>query len=30
MSPTKVLAVRDAMFGARTRGHHLERYTLLR
>jgi hypothetical protein len=30
MSPTKVLAVRDAMLSARARGHHVERHTLLR
>jgi len=30
MSPTKVLAVRDVMFSARARGHHVERHTLLR
>lgn len=30
MSPTKVLAVRDVMFSARARGHHVERRTLLR
>jgi hypothetical protein len=29
MSPTKVLNVRDAIFSARARGHHLERHTLL-
>jgi hypothetical protein len=29
MSPTKVLTVRDVMFSARARGHHVERRTLL-